>query len=233
MALPRFRCGRSGPTVTRMREPYRQASRRPFGRRRGTAAGLGLVFAAGGVSGTAELGRWLLTLAAGAALTGALSVVFRQIDGRRTERDAWHAVLNDLVAASQTVLLARLRLSAHRSARTYQEQLSAMRKHLDQLGAEYEAGYLQVSRQQRLDEEWLTQQLKSAAAELAPPGPPPPLLPDHLANPPRAWLLLQERGQFPRLAALLDETIFSIDAFWASYKLAKRHLESLAGHRPR
>jgi hypothetical protein len=48
----------------------------------------------------------------------------KQIDQRRSEREAWHTVLNDLVAANQTVVLGRFRLEAHRSALTYQEQLA-------------------------------------------------------------------------------------------------------------
>jgi hypothetical protein len=56
-------------------------------------------------------------------LTGALSMVVKQIDQRRSERQAWHDILNDLVAANQKVILARIRLQAHQSAKTYQEQL--------------------------------------------------------------------------------------------------------------
>jgi hypothetical protein len=52
------------------------------------------------------------------AVTGTLSLVVRQIDQRRSEREAWHAVLHDLVAANQKVEMVRLRLLAHRSAKT-------------------------------------------------------------------------------------------------------------------
>jgi len=78
------------------------------------------------LSGTADFGaqagQWLLTVAVAFAVTGALSLVVRQIDQRRSEREAWHAVLHDLVVANQKVEMARLRLLAHRSARSYQEQ---------------------------------------------------------------------------------------------------------------
>src|SRR6266852_984856 len=139
----------------------------------------------------AEVGKWLLTVAAAFVLTGVLSVGVKQIDQRRSEREAWHAVLKDLVAASQTVLVARLRLRAQQSALTYQEQLaelsrvrvelrgieatglvigekslqediSKMRRYLEALGSEYEAGYLRVARQQRLDELWLAERMKAA-----------------------------------------------------------------------
>jgi len=126
-----------------------------------------------------EVGKWLLTVALAFALTGALAIVVKQIDQRRSERQAWQDILNDLVGANQKVILARVRLQAHQSAKTYQEQLAevmaarvemrrisaldivnrddtlsgqitAMREYLDALGREYAAGYLRVARQQRL-----------------------------------------------------------------------------------
>ncbi len=155
------------------------------------AAAIYLLLTAHAVDVHAEVGRWLLTVAVAFAVTGALTMVVKQIDQGRTEREAWHAVLNDLVAANQTVGLARVRLDANQSAKTYQEQLAelmrarvelrrlcaigmvigdpplrahieAMRDYLDALGREYEIGYLRVSRQQRLDELWLEDQLKAA-----------------------------------------------------------------------
>lgn len=195
----------------------------------------------------------LLTVAAALVLTGALGVVVKQIDQRRSERDAWHAVLNDLVAANQTVTLARVRLQAQRSAKTYQEQLAelmrarvelrricaigivigepplrdhvdAMREYLDALGSEYENGYLRVARQQRLDELWLNDQIKAANT-----GTGAPALPAPLAEPTQAWLLLQDPKRFPRLAALLDDDAYSIDTFRTNYKRAKARLEVRAG----
>jgi len=201
----------------------------------------------------AEVGKWLLTVAAALVLTGALSMVVKQIDQRRSERQAWHGILNDLVAANQKVVLARVRLQAHQSAKTYQQQLAevmgarvevrrigaldivnrdrslsdqitAMRQYLDDLGQEYAAGYLDVARQQRLDEAWLTRQMNAAAD-----GSDAPELPDRLAGLTRAWLLLKDASQFPRLAALLDEGAFPIDTFRTNYKLAKECLEMHAG----
>lgn len=201
----------------------------------------------------AEVGKWLFTVAAALVLTGALSMVVKQIDQRRSEREAWHGILNDLVAANQRVILARVRLQAHRSAKTYQEQLAevmgarvevrrigaldivnrdrslsdqitAMREYLDELGQEYAAEYLRVARQQRLDEVWLTAQMNAANN-----GGGAPKLPDDLAEPARAWLLLTDASRFPRLAALLDEGAFPIDTFRTNYKLAKERLEMHAG----
>jgi hypothetical protein len=54
----------------------------------------------------AEAGEWLLTVAAALVLTGAFSMVVKQIDQRRSERQAWHDILNDLVAANQKLILA-------------------------------------------------------------------------------------------------------------------------------
>lgn len=201
----------------------------------------------------AEVGNWLLTVTAALVLTGALSMVVKQIDQRRSERQAWHGILNDLIAANQKLILARVRLQAHRSAKTYQEQLAevmaarvevrrigaldivnrdrslsdqitVMRRYLDDLGQEYAAGYLTVARQQRLDEMWLTSQMNAAND-----GDGAPELPDRLADPTRAWLLLKDASQFPRLAALLDEGAFPIDTFRTNYKLAKERLEMHAG----
>jgi hypothetical protein len=86
----------------------------------------------------AEVGKWLLTASAALVLTGALSMVVKQIDQRRSERQAWHEILNDLVAANQKLVLARVRLQAHQSAKTYQEQLAevmAARVEVRRIGA--------------------------------------------------------------------------------------------------
>jgi hypothetical protein len=203
----------------------------------------------------AELGKWLLTVAAGLLITGAVSVVVKHIDQRRIDREAWHTVLNDLVAANQTVMLARSRLAAHRSALTYQEQFGelmrvrvelrrisaigivvedrqlrqrviAMRGYLTALWEEYQAGYLHVARQQRLDELWLTGQMKAAME-----GSGEPVLPGRLGEPTEAWRLLEQSARFPRLAALLTSEVFDIDAFRTNYKVAKRALETHAGFR--
>lgn len=201
----------------------------------------------------AEVGKWLLTVAVAFVVTGALSMVVKQIDQRRSERSAWHAVLDDLVAAHQTVMVARLRLAAQRSALTYHEQLGqlvgaraeirrlrgvgtvirdpslrehidAMRRYLDALGAEYEKGYLAVARQQRLDELWLTDQMKAASD-----GADGPVLPARLAEPTGAWRMLQDPVRFPRLAALIDADAFRIDTFHTHYKRVKGCLEIHAG----
>ncbi len=237
-----------------MQQPYRWLT--------AILGALGVALAAGafalleGASKTdvnAEFGKWLLTVAAGLWITGALSVVVRQIDQRRSERETWHTVRDDLVAANQIVMLARMRLVAHQSARIYQDQLGefmraraelrrisalgivvadrdlhrhirAMRDYLDALGEEYEAGYLRVERQQRLDELWLTDQMQAAND-----GTLNPMLPKRLAEPTEAWRQLSDPERFPQLARLLRKDVFLIDAFRSNYKLAKRRLEELAG----
>jgi hypothetical protein len=201
----------------------------------------------------AEVGKWLLTLAAALVLTGALSMVVKQIDQRRSERQAWHDILNDLVAANQKLALARVRLQAHRSARTYQDQLAevmaarvemrrigaidivnrdpsltgwitAMKEYLDALGHEFAAGYLHAARQQRLDEVWLDEKMKAANQ-----GSDAPELPGWLAEPTTAWRMLTDASRFPRLGTLLDDDAFPIDTFRTNYKLAKERLEMHAG----
>lgn len=201
----------------------------------------------------AEVGKWLLTVAAALVLTGALSMVVKQIDQRRSERQAWHDILNDLVAANQKLVLARVRLQAHRSARTYQEELAevmaarvevrrvgaidivnrdaslngwitAMREYLDALGHEFAAGYLHAARQQRLDEVWLDEKMRAANQ-----GSGAPELPGWLAAPSTAWRMLTDASRFPRLGALLDDGAFPIDTFRTNYKFAKERLEMHAG----
>jgi hypothetical protein len=108
--------------------------------------------------------------------------------------------------------------------RSLSDQITARREYLDELGQEYGAEYLRVARQQRLDEVWLTEQMNAAND-----GAGAPKLPDELAEPTRAWLLLTDGSRFPRLAALLDEEAFPIDTFRTNYKLAKECLEMHAG----
>jgi hypothetical protein len=237
-----------------MREPYRLLTAGlAICAVAAVAGALSLLYRSHTVDVDAEVGKWLLTVAAALVLTGALSMVVKQIDQRRGDREAWHDILNDLVAANQKVILARVRLQAHQSAKTYQEQLAEvmgarvevrrigaldivnrdlslsvqitkMREYLDALGQEYAAGYLKVARQQRLDEVWLTSQMNAAYA-----GGAAPELPEALAGPNPAWLLLKDASQFPRLAALLDEDAFPIDTFRTNYKSAKECLEMHAG----
>jgi hypothetical protein len=145
-------------------------------------------------------------------------------------------VLHDLVGANHRVEMARVRLAAHRSGKTYQEQLAevmdarvdllricamhivvedprllkhpeAMREYLDAMGGEYQTGYQCVARQQRLDELWLIDQMEGASV--------PPSLPELLAEPTKAWRQLEDPARFPRLAALLDDA-FLIDRFRAA-----------------
>lgn len=104
-----------------------------------------------------------------------------------------------------------------------------MRHYLDALGWEYETGYLYVARQQRLDELWLTDQMEAAKKGASVP----PSLPKLLAEPTEAWCRLEDSARFPRLAVLLDDLAFRIDAFRTEYKLAKRCLELHAGFKER
>jgi hypothetical protein len=93
------------------------------------------------------------------------------------------------------------------------------------LGDECQRGYLRVSRQQRLDEMWLTNKMTAASG-----GGDAPLLPDdELAEPTQAWAMLMDKAQFPRFAALLDRHAYRIDAFRINYKFAKRLLEIRSG----
>jgi hypothetical protein len=76
------------------------------------------------VSVAAEVGKWMLTVAAAFVFSGALTLVVKEIDERRSERQAWQAILNDLSAVNHTVAMVRLYLAAERSVLTYQAQLT-------------------------------------------------------------------------------------------------------------
>src|SRR5215831_10785973 len=213
-----------------------------------------LLYSSHKVSVAAAVGQWLLTVAAAFVFSGALTLVVKEIDQRRTERQAWQAILNDVGAVNHTVAMVRLYLAAERSVLTYQAQLTeivrarlelrrisviglvvadpqlrdhinAMRRYLEALGNECQRGYLRVSRQQRLDEVWLTNELAAASNG----GGGAPLLPDELAEPTQAWDMLMDKEQFQRFAALLDRHAYRIDAFRINYKFAKRLLEIRSG----
>ena len=200
-----------------------------------------------------EVGKWLLTVAVAFVFSGALTIVVKEIDQRRGKRQAWHGVLS---AAHHTVGMVRLYLAAEQSVLTYQAQLAEfvcarlelqrisridivmadpplcehieeMRRYLEALGSECQDGYLRVARQQRLDEVWLTCQMDQMKA--VNDGADAPVLPARLAEPTKAWSMLMDKALFPRLAALLDDQAFQIDAFRINYKLAKRLLEIKTG----
>lgn len=59
------------------------------------AAAVGLFLLSRTTDFGAQTGQWLLTVAVAFAVTGALSLVVGQIDQRRGEREAWHAMLHD------------------------------------------------------------------------------------------------------------------------------------------
>jgi hypothetical protein len=203
-----------------------------------------------------EVGKWLLTVAAALVFSGALTVGVKEIDQRSSKRQAWHSVLSDLGAVNHTVGMVRLYLAAERSVLTYQAQLvqivrarlelqrissvqivmadTPLREHIDgmsgyleALGGECEKGYLRVTRQQRLDEVWLTYQMDQMKA--ASDGADAPVLPDGLAEPTKAWDMLMDKARFPRFAALLDPYAFEIDTFRIHYRLAERLLEINTG----
>jgi hypothetical protein len=148
------------------------------------AVGIWLLVIGSSGDDNTEVGKWLLALSSALLVAGAVSTVVRVVEVSRTERETWAERLHDVMAARDTVAMARLFLSAHATAKTYQDQaaelihvraklrrlkaepgvakdrnlLSAidlMLGYLDDLGREYEACYLTVARQQLLDEAWL------------------------------------------------------------------------------
>jgi hypothetical protein len=221
------------------------------------AVGLSLLNISQTADVDAEVGKWLLTVTAALVFTGALSMVVKQIDERRSQQQRWYGVLNDLGAANHTIAMLRLYLAAEQSALTYMEQLAelvrvrqelrricaidivmkdevlpkhikAMQKYLEAVGQECEGVYLRVARQQRLDEVWLTDQMKAASVEAVRESADAPVLPDGLDHATTAWCML---ARLPKVAALLEYHAFQLSAFCIHYELAKWHLEELAGFR--
>ncbi|MFI0242047.1 hypothetical protein [Streptomyces sp. NPDC016845] len=165
-----------------------------------------------------ETGKWLLQIASVFAGTGVISSVLRQADITRNEREAWAHLLRELITAQDKVQLAIRLLSAHATAKTYFEQirqlsevrevlrritsspqvhedaalrgaLARMREDLTLLVREYEVHHLPLARQQRLDEEYLTQRLKSlvrTGSQLS------PSIPHSLTEPLPAWQMLND-----------------------------------------
>lgn len=212
-----------------------------------------LVLNASQVDVPAEVGKWLLTLGTALAVTGALSAAIKQRDERRARRSAWEARLNTVIAANHAVVVIRLMLRAHKTARTYRDQIAElirvrsqlrtlhadgavmmvaelhaavkeMRGYLDAIGWEYEAGYLPVARQQLVDERRLTTAVQAAADK--PPG---TTLDEELIAPMPAWALLTDPARFPNLVAFLDDESFRASPYRTSYEDAKRLLEAQAG----
>jgi hypothetical protein len=203
-----------------------------------------------------EVGKWLLQISALFAGTGALSAALRQADVARVERASWAALLQDLIAAHDLAQLSSRLLSAHATAKTYSEQMTqihevranirrlssapevhddpslstpllAMRRYLRLLVEEYRDKYLAIARQQRLDEAALTYRLKEMV-EAAATGE-FPVLPDDLAGPLPAGVMLADASKFPRLADFRDN--YDQCAFRANYEEAKDAFQARAGIR--
>lgn len=217
------------------------------------ALGMFLVFQSAPDDAQRSIGGWLLQLALVFAGTGVVSIVVRHYELTRAQREAWLESLHELVGAHDEVQMAARLLSAHATAKTYGEQvmvliraratlrrlssapgvrddetlhdsLVTMRKYLKYVVREYEAQYLPVARQQRLDEAALTHRFRKIAEASSGAF---PLIPPELAQPLPAGAALQDRDRFP----LLNEfrTDFKESAFRGAYSVAKPIMARQAG----
>lgn len=129
----------------------------------------------------AEMGKWLLTLSTALLVTGAVTLLVKFGEERRSEREFWHDALREAVAASDSLTAAGRIVNAHKSAKTYREQhdkllevraairrlgtdyrvradstvrdgLDGARKFLTEFAAEYSYSYERASQQQKTDE---------------------------------------------------------------------------------
>jgi hypothetical protein len=202
-----------------------------------------------------EVGKWLLQLSLVFVGTGVVSVVIRQFEVARAQREAWEEMLHQLVAAHDEAQMAARLLSAHATAKTYAEQvkvlttarvtlrrlastpevrkdeplhasLVTMRKYLKNVIKEYQASYLPVARQQRLDEEVLSYRLK----KLAESDGKFPELPIELGKPLPAGLTLEDPDCFPVLNEF--RTAFKTSTFRRAYESAKPVMQVRGGRVP-
>jgi hypothetical protein len=200
-----------------------------------------------------ELGKWFMQVALVFVGTGVVSVLVRQSELSRARRDAWADSLHELIGAHDEVQMAARLLSAHATARTYADQIKvltsargtlrrlssapevqedqalhkallAMRKYLKEIIKEYQAKYLPVARQQRLDEAVLDVRLKRLAESNELPF---PILPAELAERLPAGRAIEDAQQFPRLNQL--RTGFKASKFRAAYEIAKPVMQKRAG----
>ncbi|WP_410644976.1 hypothetical protein [Amycolatopsis sp. lyj-346] len=212
-----------------------------------------VLLSASNVDVPAEVGKWLLTLGTALAVTGALSVAIKLRDERRARQSAWEVRLSTIIAANHSVVVIRLMLRAHKTARAYRDQIAeltrvraqlrtlhadgailmsaellaavkAMRRYLDAVGQEYEAGYLPVARQQMVDERRMEDAVRDAANESLTTA-----LGEYLMSPTPAWAMLTDPARFPCLVAFLDEESFRASSYRTGYQNAKRLLENRAG----
>lgn len=218
--------------------------------------GLLSIVGAGARAPERAVGEWLLQASLVFAGTGVISLLARQVEASRALRDAWAASLHDLVQAHDDAQLAARLLSAHATALTYAEQikvlsssratlrrlasspeiqddkelhdcLNLMRRYLKDIVKEYQAKYLPVARQQRLDEAVLAYRINKLAESSSREF---PLLPAELARPLPAGLALQDPEEFPRLNEF--RTGFMESQFRSFYDTAKPIMQWRAGILP-
>lgn len=177
-----------------------------------------------------EIGKWLLQLGTVLAGTGFITAMLRQAEVSRARREAWTAILQDLVvsqdalegsvmrvitgpdAESYTALIERCRemramLRRMMALPDVTDHRSELRRHANQVRhclkptiKEYEDHYLQISRRALLDEKRLEAQLLEMANDDAKRE-----LPDRLFRPSSVGRLLRNAQEFPALAAILRD----------------------------
>lgn len=204
-----------------------------------------------------EVGKALLastgTLLTALLITGALTLIINRGQENRairtTKRECWRDILRDLLAVNDTVQTARLLIDAHRTAKTYGEQMrqvtasrspllklqfdpdviqtqdglagsfESMHRYLEALGKEYKEVYLEASLRQRLDEAILKKSIDEQAK--SPDGVLPP-------SPSQAWQFLEE--QCSRLMEFLDPEAFAQSEYRVGYASARQRVQEQLEH---
>lgn len=195
-----------------------------------------------------ELAKWLLTLGVGLLTAGAIAGVYKMMDLREGRAAGWRSKLVDLTGTYDTVLKARMRMIAHKSARTYSLEMEnlvgareslrrafhegevdsktraeakRMWKYLEALGLEYQDNYFRAARQQRADEALVEDKIKRYVSGDA------KALDDAYFTAPPAYLEIEA---FEKYGEFIDQVKFPqsdfIDGHTKLDKLLKGHLRA-------
>jgi hypothetical protein len=194
-----------------------------------------------------ELAKWLLTLSVGLVTAGAIAGVYKMMDYRERRSAGWRDKLSTVTQAHDAVQKARMRMVAHRSAKSYSVEMESlvsarellrrtfhegevdqemrgaakkMWKYLESLGLEYQAEYFEVSRYQLADQALVEAKVKRYVA-----GDSQALDENYFAAP-RAYRRIE---QFEKYAAFIDPQEFAQSDFTHGYEELRKLLQKRLG----
>lgn len=212
----------------------------------GAAAG-GIVLLVQQTGWELELAKWLLTLAVGLLTAGAIAGVYKVMDARQERSTGWRDKLSAVTQAHDRVQRARMRMIAHKSARSYSLEMEnlvearellrrtfhegegdvetrtpakMMWRYLEELGLEYQAQYFKVSRYQSADHAVFEAKVKQYVGGDA------DALDGEYFDAPRAYRMIE---RFEKYSALVDPEQFAGSDFMKGYEELRRVLRQRLG----